>query len=158
MTSRDPARWIALYLYAAVLARQANEAGEVHCGYCGDVLTDLNRTIDHVDGNQQHNTGENLLAACHDCNQAAGRHNARGTELLEIHLRGLDIRPADARRRVQRILSTDLPDRNDPLTKLVAEEFFSRRLEYQRELAAHRRGHEYKKKATAVDLDEQIPF
>ena len=137
----NPSREISPYLYSAYLARQMDDSGTVRCAYCTREIEPHDRTLDHVEGGKGgYDSGDLVVASCSECNGAAGNHSDRAHEILAAHLRGLDVEPHEAARRVKKILRMPLPDRNDPDVLRIAEEHFGERLVYQRRIAALRRG------------------
>ena len=139
--SNNPTRELGLYGLGAYLARQMDDAGVPRCAYCTQELTPTNRTLDHVDGGRDgYADGDRVVAACAECNSAAGRHDAAGLDRLATHLADQGIDPKAAARRVKQVLRLPLPERSDPDVVRITEEHFGARLQEQRRLAAKRRG------------------
>lgn len=163
----NPSREIGLYLYAAYLARQQDDDGIVRCAYCAAELVPTDRALDHTDPSVlDYQSGETVVAACGECNRAAGRHTPRDHERLADHLRDLGVDPREAVRRVKRILRLPLPSRRSADVVRIAEEHFGDRLQEQRRLAALRSGRDPATAGTGrtrarqleADAETDVPF
>lgn len=150
---RDVVRQIGIFTYCRYLARQwVRDLGPC-CAYCGQQLTRETRTLDHVNNVAKDNRADNLVAACADCNAAAGTHDQRGWERLAERVRELGADPEGLPDRVRAILDSPLPERDDTNVQAIAWGWFADRIEKQRELAKTRRD-----RNKPDDDNEDVPF
>lgn len=156
---RDVVRQIGIFTYVRYLVRQDVPGLGPCCAYCGAVLTKDGRTLDHVNNVARDNRPDNLVAACSDCNAAAGAHDERGWERLAERVADLGAYPESLATRVRAILDTPLPERADERVQALAWEWFGDRIQLQRDLARARRA-----KASGrddgenIDDGEEVPF
>lgn len=137
---RNPSRKLALYAQAQLLARQADHRAIVACGYCWQELPPGSEyQYDHTTG--EDDDLESILVTCPACNAAAGRHDRRGMEILADHLRDMGHEdPAENIRTAAAIVRRELDLRNSERVVYIAEKYLGERIQYQRVIAAKRRG------------------